>query len=195
MCLEDCRVDCTRHDRGTWANAPLNVSGTETVFGASPVAQEVIEAIAGILPHSVDMAELQGVASGVIAEATGAEAGLVTGCTSASIVISAAACMTGLDLGRIESLPDTTGMKDEIAIQKGHVVNYGSTIIRRPPAHRREGGRVRRRDRDGVVSAGGGPNAREPPPRSMSFHITPLPDRHDPACRCSSKSAMRATSP
>ena len=104
------------------------LSGTETVFGASPVSPEVIEAIAGILPHSVDMAELQRLASRMIAEATGAEAGFVTGCTSASIVISAAACMTGLDLGRIEQLPDTAGMKNEIVIQKGHVVNYGSTI-------------------------------------------------------------------
>jgi L-seryl-tRNA(Ser) seleniumtransferase len=106
----------------------INLSGTETVFGASPVSPEVVRAIAGILPHSVEMAELQGLASRTIAAATGAEAGCVTGCTSASIVISAAACMTGLDLGKIEQLPDTTGMKNEIVIQKGHVVNYGSTI-------------------------------------------------------------------
>ena len=44
-----------------------------------------------ILPHSVDMAELQRLASRIIAEATGAEAGCVTGCTSASIAIAAAA--------------------------------------------------------------------------------------------------------
>jgi L-seryl-tRNA(Ser) seleniumtransferase len=106
----------------------INVSGTETVFGASPVSPEVVQAIAGILPHSVDMAELQRVASRTIAEATGAEAGCVSGCTSASIAIAAAACMTGLDLARIERLPDSSGMKNEIDIQKGHVVNYGSTI-------------------------------------------------------------------
>ncbi len=106
----------------------INASGTETVFGASPVSPDVIQAIAGILPHSVDMAELQLVASRTIAEATGAEAGCVTGCTSASIAIAAAACMTGLDLARIERLPDSSGMKNEIVIQKGHVVNYGSSI-------------------------------------------------------------------
>jgi uncharacterized pyridoxal phosphate-dependent enzyme len=106
----------------------INASGTETVFGASPVSPEVVRAIAAILPHAVDMAELQRLASRTIAEATGAEAGCVTGCTSASIAIAAAACMTGLDLARIERLPDTTGMKSEIVIQKGHVVNYGSTI-------------------------------------------------------------------
>jgi L-seryl-tRNA(Ser) seleniumtransferase len=74
------------------------------------------------------MGELQGVASNIIARVTGGEAGFVTGCTSASIVIAAAACMTGLDLGRIERLPDTTGLRTEVVIQKGHVVNYGSSI-------------------------------------------------------------------
>jgi uncharacterized pyridoxal phosphate-dependent enzyme len=106
----------------------INASGTETVFGASPVGPEVISAIGAILAHSVDMAELQAAASHIIARVTGAEAGFVTGCTSASIVIAAAACMTGLDLGRIERLPDTTGLRNEVVIQKGHVVNYGSSI-------------------------------------------------------------------
>jgi uncharacterized pyridoxal phosphate-dependent enzyme len=106
----------------------INASGTETVFGASPVGPEVISAIGAILAHSVDMAELQAAASHIIARVTGAEAGFVTGCTSASIVIAAAACMTGLDLGRIERLPDSTGLRNEVVIQKGHVVNYGSSI-------------------------------------------------------------------
>jgi len=106
----------------------INASGTETVFGGSPVSPEVTRAVAAILPHAVDMAELQCLASRVIVEATGAQAGCITGCTSASIAIAAAACMTGLDLAKIERLPDTTGMKNEIVIQKGHVVNYGSTI-------------------------------------------------------------------
>jgi L-seryl-tRNA(Ser) seleniumtransferase len=106
----------------------VNASGTETVFGASPVSPEVVAAIAAILPHSVDMAELQTAASRVVARVTGAEAGFVTGCSSAGIVISVAACMTGLDLGRIERLPDTSGMRNEVVIQKGHVVNYGTFI-------------------------------------------------------------------
>ena len=106
----------------------INISGTETVYGASPVSPEVVRAIAGILPHSVEMAELQRVASATIAAATGAEAGLVTGCTSASIAIAVAACMTGLDLGAIERLPDAGGLRHEVVIAKGHIVNYGSLI-------------------------------------------------------------------
>jgi uncharacterized pyridoxal phosphate-dependent enzyme len=106
----------------------INASGTETVYGASPVGPEVTAAMAAILPHSVDMAELQAAASRVIARVTGAEAGCITGCTSASVVVAMAACMTGLDFGRIERLPDTSGMRSEVVIQKGHVVNYGSSI-------------------------------------------------------------------
>ena len=36
--------------------------------------------------------------------------------------------MTGADLGRIEQLPDTTGMKDEVVIQVGHLVGYGAPV-------------------------------------------------------------------
>jgi L-seryl-tRNA(Ser) seleniumtransferase len=106
----------------------INVSGTETVHGASPVAPEVVQAIAGILPHSVEMAELQRAASAEIAAATGAEAGFVAGCSSAAIAVAVAACMTGLDLAAIERLPDAAGLRDEVVIQKGHIVNYGAAI-------------------------------------------------------------------
>lgn len=106
----------------------LNASGTETVFGASPVHPDIIADIAAILAVSVDMAELQAVASRVIADVTGTEAGTVTNCSSASIVVAVAACMAGEDRGRIARLPDTTGLRSEIVIQKGHVVDYGALI-------------------------------------------------------------------
>jgi L-seryl-tRNA(Ser) seleniumtransferase len=106
----------------------VNCSGTETVKGGSPVAPEVVEAIAALIPFSVEMAELQSIASQVIATATGAEAGFVTGCSSAGIAVGIGACMTGCDLKKVEQLPDTTGMKNEVILQKGHDVNYGCTI-------------------------------------------------------------------
>ena len=106
----------------------INVSGTETPFGASPVRPEVLAAISGIIPHSVLMRELQSAASEVIASATGSEAGCVTGCTAASIVIAVAACMTGRDLGRVEQLPDAKGMKNEVVMQKGHEITYGHNV-------------------------------------------------------------------
>jgi uncharacterized pyridoxal phosphate-dependent enzyme len=105
-----------------------NVSGTETPFGGAPAAPEVLAAVGDLTRHSVYMSELQAAASDVIARATGAEAGYVTGCTAASIAISVAASMTGTDLALAERLPDVTGLKDEVVMQHGHEVTYGQIV-------------------------------------------------------------------
>lgn len=106
----------------------INASGTETPYGGSPVREEVIAAVRALVPHSVFMAELQDAASRTIAAGLGCEAGCVTGCTAASIAMAVAGCMTGADRGRIDQLPDTAGMCDEVVIQKGHVVDYGHNV-------------------------------------------------------------------
>jgi D-glucosaminate-6-phosphate ammonia-lyase len=74
------------------------------------------------------MAELQRAASEVIAKATGAEAGFVTGCSAAGIAVGVAAAMTGADLGKVERLPDASGLKNRVILQKGHEVNFGATV-------------------------------------------------------------------
>lgn len=106
----------------------IGVSGTETVRGACPVAPEVLDAVSALVPHLVDMAELQSVASEVIARAYGIEAGCVTGCSAAGIAVGIAACMTGRDLAKVEQLPDSTGMKDEVILQRGHDVTWGGHV-------------------------------------------------------------------
>jgi uncharacterized pyridoxal phosphate-dependent enzyme len=106
----------------------INVSGTETPYGAAPAHVDVIRAASEILPHSVNMLELQRAASNTIARATGAEAGCVTGCTAASIAIAVAAAMTGRDLGKVDQLPDTRGMRNEVIMQRGHEVTYGQLV-------------------------------------------------------------------
>src|SRR5438128_10892299 len=106
----------------------INASGTMTALGASAVSPEVIAAAASILPHFVVMTELQAAASRSIADATGAEAGCVTACVAAGITLGVAACMTGIEMARIEQLPDTRGMKNEVLLQKGHNVNFGASV-------------------------------------------------------------------
>jgi len=71
---------------------------------------------------------LQRLAGRAIAAATGAEAGFVTAGASAGITISVAAAMTGAELERIGQLPDAAGMRDGVAIQCGHLVNYGAPL-------------------------------------------------------------------
>jgi L-seryl-tRNA(Ser) seleniumtransferase len=106
----------------------INVSGTMTALGASIVVPEARRAVAEVLPEFVEINDLQRKASEAIARLTGAEAGFVTACASAGITLTVAGCMTGADLGRIEQLPDTTGMKDEVAIQLGHMIGYGAPV-------------------------------------------------------------------
>jgi L-seryl-tRNA(Ser) seleniumtransferase len=106
----------------------INASGTMTSLGASIVVPEAIEAINGILTEFVEMADLHRLASRTIAEATGAEAGVVTASCAAGISLAVAAAMTGDDLEAIERLPDTGRLRNEVVIQAGHMVNYGAPI-------------------------------------------------------------------
>lgn len=106
----------------------INVSGTMTALGASIVVPEAVGAVSQILSEFVEINDLQRKASSVIASLTGAEAGFVTASASAGITLAVAGCMTGVDLGRIEQLPDPGGMKDEVVIQLGHMVGYGAPV-------------------------------------------------------------------
>ncbi len=110
-------------------NTIINVSGTMTALGASMVPEEIRQCVDESLGRFVNMDALQAEASSTIAKSTGAEAGCVTASVASGICISLAATMTGADLGLVEDLPDTGKVsKNEVAILKGHVVNYGSNI-------------------------------------------------------------------
>lgn len=106
----------------------INVSGTMTGLGASMALDAVAEAMAQIAPRFVNMHELQQNAGTVISDLTGAEAGFMTACASAGVTLSIAGCMTGLDLAAVEALPTTTGEKNEVVVQMGHLCNYGAAI-------------------------------------------------------------------
>ena len=106
----------------------INCSGTMTGLGASIVVPEAREAIAAVLDQWTEIADLQRAASKTIARLTGAEAGCVTASCSAAITLSIAGLMTGRDMGLIERLPDTDGLRNEVVIQTGHLVDYGAPI-------------------------------------------------------------------
>lgn len=106
----------------------INVSGTMTSLGASSVGAAIIDTVADILPQFVEIDDLQRKASAVIAQTCGSESGYVTASCSAAITLSIAATMTGDDLGLIERLPDTTGLRNEVVVQTGHLVNYGAPV-------------------------------------------------------------------
>jgi len=106
----------------------INVSGTMTGLGGSIVRSEIRDATIAAMGRFVKIHELQSHASSVIARLTGAEAGCVTASASAGITMSVAGCMTGIDAARAEALPLSPGPRCEIAVQLGHLCNYGAPI-------------------------------------------------------------------
>jgi L-seryl-tRNA(Ser) seleniumtransferase len=89
---------------------------------------DVIAAMSEAALSSVNMVELQAAASKSIAAATGAEAGYVTSGAAAGLTLGTAAILVGLDPGKMERLPDTTGMKNEFIISREHRSGYDHSV-------------------------------------------------------------------
>ena len=106
----------------------INAKGTATRLSGGIMRPEVSAAMVEASQACVDIAELQAVASRLIAEATGAEAGYVASGASACLLIGAAACITGLDPGKMARLPDTSGMKNECVMVRSQRNFYDHAI-------------------------------------------------------------------
>ena len=98
----------------------INGRSWVTILGGSRMSDEVQQALVDAADTFIDFHELNKRAGDVIADYTGAEAGLVVAGASAGLLVQAAACMAGSDPDRILQLPDTEGMKDEILIFENH---------------------------------------------------------------------------
>ncbi len=107
----------------------INAAGTFTPLGVSRSSPVVGQAVAEALSEFFVMDELQDAVSTVIAEWTGAEAGTVTHCVSAGIVLSIAAAITGNSSEGVAILPDTRGMPNRVVLPAGHAINYGHPIL------------------------------------------------------------------
>src|SRR5258708_32800705 len=125
--------------------------GPATGLSGAIMAPEVAQAMVEASQHCVDIAELQAVASRLIAKATGAEAGLVTAGAAAGLLLGTAACVTGLDPGKMHRLPNTAGMKDEVigARSPRHFHDHagaapGVRLLQGGLAHRLHGAGARR---------------------------------------------------
>ena len=106
----------------------INAKGTATRVSGAPMPAEIAAAMREATQHCVDMAELQGRASEIIAEATGAEAGMVTAGASAGLLLGTAACLAGLDPARMNRLPDATGMRDEAVVVRSQRNFYDHAV-------------------------------------------------------------------
>ncbi len=106
----------------------INASGTITRVGGAWMTQEALSAINEAAFQSVRLDELQAAASRIIAKRTHAEAGIVTNGTSAALMLAAAACICGLDVARMNRLPDTRNMPDEVIMPWHQISGYNHAI-------------------------------------------------------------------
>lgn len=106
----------------------INAKGTSTRVSGGVLPAEVAEAMRQATQACVDMPTLQGRASEIIAEVTGAEAGIVTSGAAAGLLLGTAACIAGLDPSLMNRLPDTRGMKDEVVVVRSQRNFYDHAV-------------------------------------------------------------------
>ncbi len=106
----------------------INAAGTFTALTGSLMRPECVTAMQIASRKYVKLEELQDAVGRRIAELLHCQSALVTaGCASA-LSLSTAACVAGKDPERIRRLPDTTGMKSEVIVQRTHRVGYDHAI-------------------------------------------------------------------
>ena len=107
----------------------INASGAVTRLGGAPMPAAVLAAFQEAAGQCVPLERLQAAASRVIADVTGAEAGLVTAGAAAALTLGAAAIMSGYDLRRMELLPQTDGsFPDEFVVAREQRNGYDHAV-------------------------------------------------------------------
>jgi L-seryl-tRNA(Ser) seleniumtransferase len=106
----------------------INASGSVTRLGGAPMPSEVLRAFAEAAAEAVPIELLQGAASRVIAEVTGAEAGLVTAGAAAALTLGTAGVLTGFDAGRMERLPHCDGFAHEFVVAREQRNGYDHAV-------------------------------------------------------------------
>ena len=99
------------------ARPVINATGSVTMLGGSTPAPEVREAMDRADGAYVPLMELEERAGEAIAKMVGVPAAYITSGAGSALTLATAACMAGDDDAKIQQLPDTTGMKNEILIQ------------------------------------------------------------------------------
>jgi L-seryl-tRNA(Ser) seleniumtransferase len=114
----------------------INAAGTLTRLGGAVMLPEARDAMSEAANALVPIDELQAVASRVIADACGSEAGYVTSGASAGLTLATAACMVGLDIVKMDRLPFAHGGRNEVIICRPHRNSYdhafraaGATLV------------------------------------------------------------------
>ena len=110
--------------RGLGVTPAIVASGATTMYGGSKLRPEVADIMEKASRTMTHLDDLNVAAGRVIAEITGAEAGLVTSGAAGGLVLQAAAVMAGKDPAIMARLPNADGLKNEVVMHKSHRFPY-----------------------------------------------------------------------
>ena len=106
----------------------INAAGTYTDMTASLMPPEVMSAINYASKHFVPLSELHDRVGERIAGLVKAEAALVSSGAASAMTLGTAGVLTGGDPKKVVDLPDLTGMKSEVIMQKAHRFGYEHAV-------------------------------------------------------------------
>jgi L-seryl-tRNA(Ser) seleniumtransferase len=106
----------------------INAAGTYTTLTASLMPREVMEAMDYASRHFIRLGDMQDAVGAKIAGMVDAEAAMVTSGAAGALTVGTAACVTGTEIKAIRQLPDVTGLKSEVLIQKSHRYGYDHAV-------------------------------------------------------------------
>jgi L-seryl-tRNA(Ser) seleniumtransferase len=106
----------------------INAAGTYTSMTGSLMHPEVIEAYNYATNEFVLLDDLQDKVGARIAELLRCEAATITAGAASAITLGTAGVLSGMDPEKVIQIPDLTGMKSEVILQKSHVIGYAHAI-------------------------------------------------------------------
>lgn len=107
----------------------INAAGTYTSMTGSLMSNEVTSAISYGATEYVNLDELHDKVGERIAELLNCEYATVSSGAFGAMTIGLAGVMCGMDEKKVAQLPDTTGLKDEVIVQKAHDIGYTHALI------------------------------------------------------------------
>ena len=106
----------------------VNASGRMTALGVSTASEKTAQAMKEASQNYVDIAGLMDAAGKRIAEFTGGEDACPTAGAAAGIAVAVAGCIAKGSIAVTQRLPESSGLPNQVILQKGHSVNFGAPV-------------------------------------------------------------------
>ncbi len=106
----------------------INGIGVVTTLGGSIMPPEVVASMVEASKNFVSLPDLQIQAGKKIAEMIGVPAAMICCGAASGLTVATAACVTRGDDEKLRKLPDTSGMPDEVIVQKSHRFGFDTQI-------------------------------------------------------------------